>query len=157
MGVPKAKCPSCATVVSYAEGYDPICPQCGFRGAAPAVPKAPPAAWSPVAGDPMPMAPAQPVYAPAVAAGYVVQPGRQQGMAVAALVCGVIALLIPPAGIAAIILGVIALSQADRDPMRYGGKGMAIAGIVLGILFFFFGMSMFGGMGMWDDDFWWDW
>ena len=46
--MPKAKCPSCATIVTYAAGYDPVCPQCGFRGAAPVVPAPAPAAWAPV-------------------------------------------------------------------------------------------------------------
>ena len=158
--VPKAKCPSCATVVTYAAGYDPICPTCGFRGAAPVALQAPPVAWSEAVGEAStPQVPAPPVYvqpAPVMANGYAVQPSRQQGMAAAALVCGIVALIIPPAGIAAIILGAIAMSQADREPMRYGGKGMAVAGLILGILFFLFGMSMFG-MGMWDDQFWWNW
>ena len=28
--MPKARCPTCATVVAHAAGSDPICPTCGF-------------------------------------------------------------------------------------------------------------------------------
>ena len=38
-------------------------------------------------------------------------------------------------GPAAIILGVISLIQQKSDPMRYGGRGFGIAGIVLGALY----------------------
>lgn len=31
-GVPSAKCPQCATIVTYAAGFHPVCPQCGFAG-----------------------------------------------------------------------------------------------------------------------------
>lgn len=30
--MPSAKCPQCATIVTYAAGFDPVCPQCGFAG-----------------------------------------------------------------------------------------------------------------------------
>ncbi|MEK6975857.1 MAG: DUF4190 domain-containing protein [Candidatus Thermoplasmatota archaeon] len=146
--MPKAKCPQCATVVSYVAGYDPICPQCGFRGEAPFTQRAA-AAWSPVAAEPAPAA-VQP-YATGPGQPYA---GRSQGMAVGALVCGILGLFIPPLALVAIILAAVAMSSADRDPQRYGGKGMAVAGLVLGILFFLFWISMLGGrMGGW----WWDW
>ena len=38
-------------------------------------------------------------------------------------------------GPAAIITGIVALVQNKNDPMRYGGKGFAIAGIVMGALY----------------------
>ena len=38
-------------------------------------------------------------------------------------------------GPAAIILGIISLVQNKNDPQRYGGRGMGIAGIVLGSLY----------------------
>lgn len=157
-GVPKAKCPSCATVVTYVAGYDPVCPQCGFRGAAPVAPAPAPAAWSPVATAPAQHAHPHALQAdPAAPHAYAVQ-GRQQGMAVAALVCGIAGVFIPPAGLAAIVLGAVAMSNADRDPQRFGGKGMAVTGLVLGILFFLFWLTAMGSMSMWDDGPWmWDW
>lgn len=37
-------------------------------------------------------------------------------------------------GIPAIITGFIGISNANKDPMRYGGKGLAIAGLITGIV-----------------------
>lgn len=60
---------------------------------------------------------------------------KTSGLAIAALVCGIVsiiggALFILPL-LLAIILGHIALSQCNRDP-QLGGKGMAIAGLSMG-------------------------
>jgi Domain of unknown function (DUF4190) len=40
------------------------------------------------------------------------------------------------AGLPAAITGYIAMRNADNDPTRYGGRGMAITGLVLGIVTF---------------------
>ena len=59
----------------------------------------------------------------------------KKGMAITSLVLGIIG--VPTVGclgvgaIAGIILGILALMKANRSPAEYGGKGMAIAGIVL--------------------------
>lgn len=59
---------------------------------------------------------------------------RKQGMAIASLVIGLLA--IPTLGCllvgaaVGIILGVVALTRANREPQVYGGKGLAIGGIV---------------------------
>lgn len=42
-----------------------------------------------------------------------------------------------PLGALAVILGVMALNNEKRDSARYGGKGLAIAGIITGIIGFF--------------------
>jgi hypothetical protein len=60
---------------------------------------------------------------------------KTSGLAIAALICGIVsmlggALFILPL-LLAIILGHIALSQCNRDP-QLGGKGLAIAGLVMG-------------------------
>lgn len=60
---------------------------------------------------------------------------RTSGLAIAALVCGILSILggamfILPL-LLAIIFGHIALSQCNRDP-QISGKGMAIAGLALG-------------------------
>jgi O-antigen ligase len=54
------------------------------------------------------------------------------GFGVAALVLGIVGLFIVFCSILAIIFGAIGISKANKDP-RYG-KGMAIAGLVLGII-----------------------
>lgn len=39
-------------------------------------------------------------------------------------------------GVPAAIVGFLAMRNADNDPSRYGGRGMAIAGMVLGVVTF---------------------
>jgi type IV pilus assembly protein PilA len=61
----------------------------------------------------------------------------KKGLAIAALVVGIISFLtLGLLGIGAvlgIVLGIIAISKATRNPWEYGGKGMAITGLVLSI------------------------
>jgi hypothetical protein len=54
--------------------------------------------------------------------------------AVISLVCGFLMCLGPLTGIPAIIAGIMARRAIKADPANVGGGGMAIAGIVLGIL-----------------------
>lgn len=147
--VPKAKCPTCANIVTYAAGYDPICPRCGFRGAAPNPPAPVAAAWANVPGGQRP-GPA-PVAAPATGApGTPVATAPTQGIAVAALVVGLVGFLFPPLSIVAIVLGAIGMNSADRNPRENGGKGMAIAGLVLGLIVAVFWLVILGSFGFWD-------
>jgi hypothetical protein len=53
------------------------------------------------------------------------------GLAIAALCCGILG-IVPLAAVVAIVLGIVALNQL-RDRIQRG-KGMAIAGLVLGVL-----------------------
>ena len=79
-------------------------------------------------------------YAPTPGHGYGMQPQRRSsGLAIAALVCGVLALLSSWTviggillGLIAVVLGIVALSRVKRG--LAAGRGMAIAGIVTGIL-----------------------
>jgi len=61
---------------------------------------------------------------------------QKSGLAIASLVLGLIGCFITsPIGL---ILGIVAMVKANRRPQEYGGKGLAIAGIVLnglGLLF----------------------
>src|SRR5204863_8967309 len=62
-------------------------------------------------------------------------PPPQRGYAIASLILGILSL--PTAGLlllgamVRVVLGVVALVKASREPGRYAGKGMAVAGIVL--------------------------
>ena len=62
----------------------------------------------------------------------------RRGLAITSLVLGILA--VPTFGLAivgaliGIVVGVIALVKASREPLVYGGKGMAIAGIALSVL-----------------------
>ncbi|WP_323095576.1 DUF4190 domain-containing protein [Intrasporangium sp. YIM S08009] len=95
----------------------------------------PPASGTP--GEPVPSA-AYPAY-PAYPAAPTLAPGRDDreyrpgtnGLAIAALCCG-IAGLMPVAAVVGIVLGFVALGQLRR--VVQNGRGMAIAGIVLGSL-----------------------
>jgi hypothetical protein len=77
---------------------------------------------------------------PGYQSGYQGPPARSNGMAITSLVCGVAQfllwffILIPGfiAAVAALIFGVVGLGQIRQR--GEGGRGLAIAGIVLGIL-----------------------
>lgn len=58
----------------------------------------------------------------------------RKGLAIASLVLGIISIptlgLVFVGGITGIVLGVVALNKAKMQPQQYGGRGLAIAGIV---------------------------
>ena len=56
----------------------------------------------------------------------------KQGLAVGALICGILGLCLAPIGLIGVVLGIVALVKAGNEPHRYGGKGMAIGGICTG-------------------------
>jgi len=64
--------------------------------------------------------------------GYQVR--RTNGMSVAALVCGICGFIYLVPGLLGIIFGIVAIRQINRD--KTDGKGMAIAGIVVGVVWF---------------------
>src|SRR5688572_29756328 len=72
-------------------------------------------------------------------------PRKTNGAAVASLVCGLVACVPFLTGLAAIVLGILGIKKA-KDP-QVGGKGLAIAGLILGILSLG-GWTLFGG-GIW--------
>ena len=63
-------------------------------------------------------------------------PPPASGMAVGSFVCGLLGITILPiiGSLLAVILGHVALSQIRRSSGRQGGKGLAVAGLVLGYL-----------------------
>ncbi len=64
--------------------------------------------------------------------------GPKKGMAIAALVIGIIGFftagILFAGAITGIILACVAMSRAKRDPWQYGGHGMAVAALVLNIV-----------------------
>jgi len=68
------------------------------------------------------------------------QPQQQtrKGLAITSLVLGIISIptfgLLVVGAITAIVLGAIALNRTKKEPMIYGGKGMAIAGITTSVV-----------------------
>ena len=59
---------------------------------------------------------------------------KKKGLAIVSLVCGIIGGTFSTASIVAIICGHIALYKIKKDPNTYAGKGLAIAGLILGYL-----------------------
>lgn len=63
--------------------------------------------------------------------------GQQKGLAVAALILGLLSFLtfglLGVGAVIGIILSVKAMGRVNREPWKYGGRGMAIAGLVLSI------------------------
>ncbi|QKT06438.1 DUF4190 domain-containing protein [Gordonia sp. X0973] len=101
----------------------------------------PPVGGPPVAGYPVPGYPPVPgtpdPYSAAYGyAAYPVSSPKSNGMAIGALVSGLAGFLCCPAGIVALVLGIVALRQINETPEPASGdRGMAIAGIVLGAVF----------------------
>jgi hypothetical protein len=73
---------------------------------------------------------------PAPSAPFGAAQGQQNGLAIASLVCGILSLtcFFGVTSIPAIILGFLALSKIKTDPARFGGKGLAIGGMVTGAI-----------------------
>ena len=101
------------------------------------------------APTPAASAPVEPYRAPSQTSSYApgpsqVAPGQMpsQGLAIASLVCGILALVSCclvgffnlPLVIAAIVTGHIALSKIKADPGAYAGKGMAKGGLITGYI-----------------------
>ena len=92
-----------------------------------------PGSWTEPANAPRQYAPpvVQPGYAPPYRPA---APALDQNLAIASIVCGALGFMClgALAGIPAIILGVIARNRAASEPTRYGGGGLAMAGIICG-------------------------
>jgi hypothetical protein len=65
-------------------------------------------------------------------------------MAIASLVLGIVGMFLPILGILALIFGGIGISKANQGA---SGKGMAVAGLVLGILGTLILLYLAGGSG----------
>ena len=73
--------------------------------------------------------------------------GESKGLALGSLICGILScticcgmgLLLGPA---AAIMGFIAKKKADEDPQQYGGRGMALAGMITGAVGLVFGVAL---------------
>jgi hypothetical protein len=69
-------------------------------------------------------------------------PNSSNGLALGALITGVLAIPTTcccsfaslPLAIAACVMGGLALSKVKTQPQIYGGKGMALAGLICGII-----------------------
>jgi hypothetical protein len=109
-------CGECGT---ESEASDTFCASCGEPLSQPATLLAP----TPPAAATYPTASPSHAYAP----GPVMYAQTTNGMAIAALVCGLLGIFV-----LAMIFGYIGRRQIDDSGGRMSGRGMAVAGIVLG-------------------------
>ena len=64
--------------------------------------------------------------------------GQNQVLPTVSLVLGILGFVLVccyggiPLGIGAVVTGYLGLSNANKNPMQYGGRGLAIAGLILG-------------------------
>lgn len=81
--------------------------------------------------------------------------GQNQTLPIISLVCGVLAFVLiccyggVPFGIAALITGFLGIQNFNKDSVNFSGKGLAIAGMILGgislaltVVFFIFGIAL---------------
>jgi hypothetical protein len=70
---------------------------------------------------------------------YAVAP-RKNGLGIASMVLGIVGVVVPCfwilqiPGVLAVVFGAVALSQLKKQPEKYTGRGMAVAGLVLGLV-----------------------
>lgn len=75
--------------------------------------------------------------------------GQDQTLPTISLVLGILGLVLfccwggIPFGLIAIVLGYLGVQNANNNPSEYGGKGLAIAGIITGIVGFIFSTLYF--------------
>ncbi|GAB2456260.1 DUF4190 domain-containing protein [Xylanimonas ulmi] len=88
---------------------------------------------------------ATPAQYPQPAYGYAAGPGTD-GLAVSSLVCGVLGLTVVPfvASIVALVLGLMSLSRLKTSGQN--GRGLAIGGVVLGVIGLFFLLVVIVGL-----------
>ena len=66
--------------------------------------------------------------------------GKDQTLPIVSLVLGILSIVLIccyggiPFGIGALITGYLGLNNTNKDPMQYGGRGMAMAGLILGVI-----------------------
>lgn len=126
----------------------PPVPPGGWQAPTPAPPSAPPPA-PPHHGAPPPTAPAYPAAPPvgygqpqayAQPAGYgygYPSAPKNDGMAIAALVCGIVAIPMYCGiglvlGVLGVVFGIISMRKIDRSGGTLTGRGMALAGAICG-------------------------
>ncbi len=127
----------------------PKCPQCGFEAQGQA--STPSFSQGGAPGSPAPYPAAPPGAAPTAPGHTGFQSAGQPSThwaSVTALILGILGfvgwfplaftgvgvLFMPLFGVGAIIFGAVGISAANSDPSNVGGKGMAVAGLVMGIV-----------------------
>jgi len=119
-----------------------------MSAALPAEPPAPMEQWAPPpAPEPswqnQPIGSETPFQTPPVG---VAASGDNKTLPIVSLILGIVSLccyVSPITGLAALITGFMALNNIKNDPNAYGGKGLAIAGMITGGIFFLVGVAYY--------------
>ena len=127
------------TIVRSGDGpWKPLSTFTEFASALGTVPPPPASATPPLSPPPMPLR-------GTTGSGTV----PTSGMAIAGLICSILGLFCcgPLFSTLGLVFSVLGLSQINQNPLRYGGKGMAVAGIVLALLgYAVFALLLFTGL-----------
>src|SRR6188508_107464 len=79
----------------------------------------------------------RPAYSAQAGSAWNESEGRQKGLAIASLVLGILSFftfgLLGVGAIIGIVVAVKAMNRVKDEPWKYGGRGIAIAGLVLSI------------------------
>lgn len=129
-----AKCVHCG-LVNWADAE--ACKRCGKAPQPPAQEES--GGWEPGAGFGREAGHAAGAsYEPGANYAPYVVPKKRTGLAVASLIVGLLSMptfgLLLVGALAAFIMGVVALTRAGRQPDVYGGRGLAIGGIITSVL-----------------------
>jgi len=71
------------------------------------------------------------------------------GMAIAGLICSILGLFCcgPIFSTLGLVFSILALAQINENPLRYSGKGLALAGIILAVIGYgLFALFLFSGL-----------
>lgn len=93
-----------------------------------------------------PIDPIQPPPGPDANSGYYPPVAQNIQINVLALIGFILSLTCTGCGIVSLVLSIIGLNQINKEPNRYNGKGLAIAGIVISILTIIFAI-IYGVLG----------
>jgi uncharacterized membrane protein len=72
--------------------------------------------------------------------------GQNQTLPIVSLVLGILSLccyIAPITGLAAFITGYMGRNNAANNPQMYGGSGLALAGMIVGGIFFLLGIGFY--------------
>ena len=73
---------------------------------------------------------------------------KTSGLAVASLICGIVGVCTCGiGGIAGIVLGIMAMGRIKRSGGQLGGRGLAVAGLVVSIIAIIVGLAIIAGTG----------
>jgi len=144
-----------STVPEVASALAPPSPAAAEPGTEPPGAPPEPVPATPPAGPSTYQAPVGTPAGPVAPAGAPMPGSPSSGMAMGSMICGILAFLgcfvwclSIPLALVAIVLGHMTGARIKADPARFGGKGMAMTGLITGYLAILFAV-LFLALGLW--------